>query len=85
MGRFGRHVARDRFGARSAIATVSLVVTPCEIDACRDGVIAGDLALPAGARAGFTCRVRYDTSPPTIDCPTDGRGRLVLGSPSCGP
>lgn len=77
--------ARDRFGARSAIATVSLVVTPCEIDACRDGVIAGDLALPAGARAGFTCRVRYDTSPPTIDCPTDGRGRLVLGSPSCGP
>lgn len=73
---------RDRFGAVSALTPVTLVVTPCELDHCRDGLVQGTFTLPTGARAGFSCRVRRDLYPPRVECPVDADGTLSLSSPA---
>lgn len=76
---------RDRFGATSALTPVTLVVTPCELDACRAGLVQGTFALPTGARAGFRCKVRRDVYPPRVECPVEPDGTLSLSSPATCP
>ncbi len=72
---------RDSFGATSALTPVTLVVAPCELDACRAGLVQGTFALPTGARAGFACRVRRDVYPARVECPVEPDGTLALSSP----